>query len=263
MGELSSNPEGLLLLPRRWGWKPDPKDDRDRPFRQHARFGTAVLPMNASVEDSRVWVKDQVATSSCTGQAWSQAVRLSCLKRGIECPDLSALFSYFTNRAEFGEQHSDEGAYLRTGAKAAVRFGIAEESSWSFADARVNLEPGYSAFRSAAHLRGARSYHSVNLRSLLEVREALAAGFAVVGGWDVDQSFMDYDGRGIITIPDPAYLQGGHALCLTGYDISTGTFRFINSWGVGWGEAGYGVTDGGWVMSGSDGWVVDVGDVTV
>jgi C1A family cysteine protease len=35
-------------------------------------------------------------------------------------------------------------------------------------------------------------------------------------------------------------LLGGHAILLIGYDDKTKVFKFQNSWGVGWGDKGYG-----------------------
>jgi len=42
--------------------------------------------------------------------------------------------------------------------------------------------------------------------------------------------------------PDDSHC-GGHAILLVGYDLEAGSFRFKNSWGDGWGLAGYGNID--------------------
>lgn len=249
-------------MTRRFGYLKDPEDTRDRPLRALlGDLAESPPPLFASVEDPRVLPKDQGQTGSCTGQAWSQALRLAYLRAGRECPELSALFAYYSNRAEFEGQGQDEGAYLRTGAAATMKFGCAAETAWPFSEARVNLEPGWTAFRSAHDRRGVRSYHRVDLSRPDDVRRAIASGRPVVAGFDVDDAFMDFDGVGVITAPDRNRLLGGHALCITSY-AADGTFRFINSWGGGpggWGVFGFGIADEAWLMAGTDAWVVDVG----
>ncbi len=242
---------------RRFGYRKDPADARDRTFR--ALLGPIAdepPPPSASVENMNVFPKDQGGTGSCVGQAWSQALRLAYLSAGIDCPELSALFQYFSNRAEWNGQHADEGSYLRSGAAAAMKFGCATEQAWPFFEAKVNVEPGWTAFKSAHDRRGVRSYHRVEA-SPDEVRRAIASGRPVVGGWQVDDAFMDYSGVGLIKRADPDRVLGGHALPITAYE-SDGTFRVLNSWGFSWGKSGYGICDEGFIRSGTDLWVVDI-----
>lgn len=246
------------MTQRRWGYKPDPVDERDYPLTKLlGALAESPPPASASVEHPDVGPKDQGSTSSCTGQAWAQAVRLGYLRQGLECPELSALHAYFANRAEFGGQRFDDGAYLRTGAAALVKFGIADEASWPFDEGKVNVEPGIAAFRSAIDRKGARRYHRVNLQNPDDVRRAIAAGFAVVGGWSVDEAFMDYDGIGVIGAPDPKRILGGHALPCVAYGTD-GTFKVLNSWNASWGMGGCGICTEEWLVSGTDGWVVDI-----
>jgi C1A family cysteine protease len=244
---------------RRWGYRPDPHDPRDRPLGALlGHLAASPPPASASLLDPRVTPKNQGQTSSCTGQAWSQAVRLGLLHKGRSCPELSALHSYYTNRAELGWQADDGGAYLRTGAAAAIRFGIAHESAWPFRESLVNIAPGLEAMRSAHPLHGSRGYHRVDLRKVDDVRRAIAAGYAVVGGWDVDEAFENFDGIGVISKPDPKKVLGGHALCIAAYSAD-GTFSVLNSWSSSWGLNGLAVCDDEWIASGTDGWVVEVG----
>ncbi|MDQ0885022.1 hypothetical protein QFZ81_000110 [Paenibacillus sp. V4I9] len=45
---------------------------------------------------------------------------------------------------------------------------------------------------------------------------------------------------GIIPQPDNTTSSSGHAICIVGYDDNKRMFKFKNSWGTEWGEAGYG-----------------------
>jgi len=50
-----------------------------------------------------------------------------------------------------------------------------------------------------------------------------------------------YPENGIINYPSNSDdVWGGHAICIVGYDDSTGLVKFKNSWTTGWGKNGYG-----------------------
>jgi hypothetical protein len=209
-------------------------------------------PASASVRSSLVNARDQGRTNSCTGQAWSQALRLAWLRKGKDCPELSALDNYWKGRAEFGGQREDDGSYLRTGAKAVVRFGCATEAAWPFRTGRVNRRPSWAADRSGHDSRGVRGYY--RLYSADDVKRSIAHGYPVVGGWDVDRDFLDYTG-GVIEGTDVARVVGGHAVVIESY--AGDVFTILNSWGN-WGEDGRGRVSEAWVAGGRDLWAVSV-----
>lgn len=237
------------------GYLVDPEDERDRPLRLLiGHLADSPPPPSADVSHPAVFARDQGLTNSCTGQAWAQAVRLSMLTHGRRCPELSALFSYFTGRAEWnGHTGGDFGSYLRSGAAAAVRFGIAAETAWPFAAELVSRQPPIGAFRSAHDLRGARGYYRLPSGEPNAVRRALAEGHPVVGGWQVGPRFVD--NVGAVVEPEVESI-GGHAVVLVGYDAD-GTFRLLNSWGRAWGRGGFALASEAWVATGVDLWVVD------
>jgi len=240
---------------RTYGYKKDLADARDSWL--SARLGAPLrLPPSASVRDSRVSPKDQSSTSSCTGQSTSQALRLAYLKEGIACPDLSALFPYYLGRSIEGAEGSDGGAYIRDVIKAIMKWGEAAESAWPFNLSAVNKHPNVKAYRSAYDRRGAKKYHRIPSGDANGIRQALAAGYPVVAGWQVSQSFEDYDGTGVIPAQEAPFL-GGHAICLTGYSAD-GTFELLNSWGTGWGKGGYAIVSEAFVQQATDVWALEV-----
>lgn len=242
-----------LLRRRGLGCRPDPADARDRPL--GALLGALAVsppPASASVRSALVAPKDQGWTSSCTGQAWVQAIRTTLLHRGAECPDLSALFSYWLGRAEWGGERRDEGSHLRTAAKAMVRFGCATESAWPMVSARVNKQPPFGAFRSGHDLRGLRGYYRVAAGDVDGVRRAIAAGYAVVGGWRIDQAFVDATGPAVLDVPTGSIV-GGHAWVLENYAADS-TFGILNSWGPTWKMNGRARMTAAFVARGSDIW---------
>lgn len=74
-----------------------------------------------------------------------------------------------------------------------------------------------------------------------KVKGALAKGHPVVMAAQIDASFFNLTPQQSIwrSTPD-SKSEGGHAFTLVGYDDATQTFKFINSWNVGWGDQGYG-----------------------
>ena len=69
-------------------------------------------------------------------------------------------------------------------------------------------------------------------------------------GYGIVISIKTYSDFGAINSSNPVYdtintseTPGNHAICLIGYNDSmgsSGAFKFINSWGTGWGLSGYG-----------------------
>jgi C1A family cysteine protease len=238
------------------GYKPDKPDTRDSRFA--VRLGTLAEsppPASASVKNTDVGPKNQSQTSSCTGQATSQAVRLAYLWSGNDCPELSALFAYYMGRAEYGGETSDDGSYLRTVIKGVTQLGIPDEQAWPFADERVNRHPNYAAYRAAYDRKGVRGYHRIDPGDVDGVRRAIASGYPVVGGWQIDEGFLNWNGGPVIS--GQVMPIGGHALPVVAYGAD-GTFELLNSWGPGWGRSGYAVVDDMFIAAGQDLWAVEV-----
>lgn len=237
------------------GYKPDRHDPRDKKLGAVLDTHAAAPPPAADLRHSSVTAKDQGNTSSCTGQSSSQALRLAYLKAGIACPELSALTAYYWGRAESGEERQDEGSYLRDIIQAFKRFGCADEAAWPFSEANVNVGPGHTAYRSAFDRHGPKAYYRVE--SANDVRRAIAAGYPVVGGWQVSESFMDWNGHAPIGAQTTGIV-GGHAMPICAYD--PGGFWLLNSWGTGWGrDGGYALVTEAFIAQGTDLWAIDLG----
>jgi hypothetical protein len=241
---------------RSFGYLPDAPDERDAKL--SARLGALAEsppPPSESVLHPSVGPKDQESTSSCTGQSGAQAALLAYLRAGVACPELSALFPYFMGRAEYGGQSTDDGSYLRAVIKAIVRLGIPPESAWPMIAARVNVQPEPNAYRQAYDRKGVRGYHRIESGDVDGVRRAIAAGFPVIGGWQVGEDFVNWNGQGVIS--GQPRIVGGHAMVIGAYE-SDGTFKLLNSWGWGWGRGGYAVVDEMFIAAVQDAWAVDV-----
>ncbi len=243
-------------MTRAFGYLRDPEDSRDHPFSlKLGSFAASPPPPSAILERADVRPKDQGTTSSCTGQAVSQAVRLAFLNRGVPCPELSALDVYYRGRAEYGGQGSDDGSYLRSVIGATKQGGIADERAWPFSEYDVNRNPNMLARQSAFDRKGTRGYYRIDGGDIDGVRRAIAAGYPVVGGWQVGQAFLDWNGQGVIS--GQVMPIGGHAMPIVSY-AADGTFRLLNSWGLSYGRSGYAVVDEMFVSAVDDCWAIEV-----
>jgi C1A family cysteine protease len=82
-------------------------------------------------------------------------------------------------------------------------------------------------------------WRQVNVQDLREVKAQLNAGFPVMIGVDADSGLLRLQ-RGSIWSSASGAPGGGHAMLVVAYDDARSAFKFINSWGTGWADDGYG-----------------------
>lgn len=199
---------------------------------------SSVLPptATATVRNSVVGPKYQSATNSCLGMSAAQAYRLSALKRGFDCPDLSGLFPYKLGRAFLGAEDVDSGMSFEAVTQAIERFGLCSEASWQFSLMRVNSRPSGTALHDAYDRRGLRGYYSIAKDDVAGVRSAIRHGFAVLGAWAVNRAFEFDAGDSLISTPD-GDIAGNHSMAVESY-YSDGTFGLLNHYGDTWRDGG-------------------------
>lgn len=230
---------------RATGWLRDPFSEDD--WEASKLFGSAAGAYPPSVDRSdRVdEVLDQGQTSSCVGFAAAQAVRMALVNQGVSNPILpSPLAIYYWARAgQAGQLDRDGGTYIRAAFRAIGKFGFPPNDVWPFDESKVQDQPPWEVNQVAFDQRGLEAYFripTVGRSRSNYVRAALADGYPVVFGTLVDARFFDlYDAR-VWDFQGPT--EGGHALCIVGYDEDG--VLVVNSWGRGWGANGFGVV--GW-----------------
>lgn len=72
-----------------------------------------------------------------------------------------------------------------------------------------------------------------------DIKQVLAQGLPVAVGVFVTPQFVELRGSNVYRGYRKADAQGGHAVCLVGYDDQRQAFRLLNSWGSGWADGGY------------------------
>lgn len=230
------------LTPRRiqrYGWKRDSLDHRDLIFKP--AVSKKKLPDSVDLRPQMPPVYDQLSLGSCTSQAIGAAIQFDDMKQGL--PDTSPrsrLFIYYGERTIEGSVNQDAGAQIRDGIKVIASIGAPPETDWPYVISNFKVKPPAAAYTDASQHRAVK-YHSVE-QDASHIMSALAQGFPVIFGFNV---FAEFESAAVAksgTVPMPAANErplGGHAVLIVGYDTAKGVFIVRNSWGEGFGIAGY------------------------
>jgi C1A family cysteine protease len=203
--------------------------------------------------DLRQWcspIEDQGQLGSCTANAAVAMVEYFERRAFNKHIDGSRLFVYKTTRNLLGWT-GDTGAYLRSAMGALVLFGVPPESYWPYNVAKLDVEPSSflyalgQQFQSLSYFRLDPAGDSPT-KVLDNIKEYLAGGFPSMFGFPVYDEFMNVPKDGLVALPKKGSKQyGGHAIVAVGYDdnkqigADKGALLIRNSWGTGWGLAGY------------------------
>lgn len=239
------------LKHRRYGWKPELPDARDRYFNARAKFKARRLaPRSPSRVDLRTTgflpsVVDQYDLGSCTANAIASAYGYEQRRQGLEAYDPSRLFIYYGERDLEGTISYDDGAFIRDGMKVINKLGAPDERLWPYNISQFAVKPPKAAFDDGLKHQ-AVSYAAVQTVGVqVHVKQALATQTPVVAGFTVYSWFEDIGPSGVATIPTSmGNILGGHAILIVGYETlrSHGgrVYAIIrNSWGSSWGDGGY------------------------
>ncbi len=262
IGELSTETENMVA------GSPAPLVGRHSdPLTDVNPGGAVPASVNHRAEylDGCISVSNQQGCGWCTVHAATAAFEALHCSKGCDVPELSEahLRSQSLGGNAFGS--CADGWYIWLGNDAArannsaldalVDSPIVDNATWPYvANGRGlnnNRPDDATLMRNATHR--ATGYTTVPTGNLAALKEALASGREILISVPV------YDNTGwnsvthSVTSPtnanpcscgagcgDTNCLSGYHAVVLTGYDDSTMTFQFLNSWGKDWGDGGYG-----------------------
>ena len=241
------------------GWQRDLPDIRDYTpeTEQIERLfykSKALKPPKAGIkksEDLTKWcspIEDQGSIGSCTANAGVGIIEYYEKRAFGQHLDASRLFLYKVTR-KLLHWTGDTGAWLRTTMKAMVLFGIPPEEYYPYDITKFDNEPSAFSYAFAQNYQTIKYYRldRTNVSStqlLARVKNFLAAGYPSMFGFTVYNFGND---KGEFEFPGPGdAVQGGHAVVAVGYDDNRkigkekGALKIRNSWGVSWGEGGYG-----------------------
>jgi len=251
------------------GWLPDYPDFRDYTVEQEevknmlSKAGAdkpaqITLPL---VTDLRAWcspIENQGSLGSCTANAGVGMLEYFERRAFGKHIDGSRLFLYKVTR---GLLHwtGDTGAFLRTTMGALVLFGVPPEEYWPYVEADYENEPTGFCYAFAQNYQAINYYRldppgTLAPKLLDQIKANLAAGLPSMFGFTVYSSYLQDGTTGKIPYPTAGEkIVGGHAIVAVGYDDNMkikntnagaketkGALLIRNSWGTGWGMAGYG-----------------------
>jgi C1A family cysteine protease len=139
-----------------------------------------------------------------------------------------------------GTIDTDSGAMIRDGMKSVAKVGVCAEDTWAYDISKFTEKPPTKAYTEAKKHQ-ALLYKRI-IPTLHQLQGALAAGYPVVFGFSVYESFMSADVAKTGEVPLPPrneQMIGGHAVVAVGYDDKIQRFIVRNSWGKSWGKKGY------------------------
>ena len=217
-----------------------------------------TLPSAVDLREEFPPVEDQGSLGSCTANAGVALVEYFERRASGNHIDASRRFLYKATRNLMG-QTGDTGAFLRTTMQAMVLFGVPPESYWPYDISEFDQEPTafcYAFGQSYKALQYYRLDPPATSRSnlLAHIKTVLSANLPPMFGFTVFASYRhSFSNGGAIPFPLPGESKvGGHAVVAAGYDDSKqvrnagggeptmGAILIRNSWGIRWGEHGYG-----------------------
>ena len=223
----------------RYGWIPDLPDERDHLYSAPPAYLSALPPF-IDLRALCPAVYDQGMLGSCTANAIGAAIEFDRLKQSLADFVPSRLFIYYNERVIEGTVNLDSGAMIRDGIKSVASQGVCPEPEWPYVIELFAEKPSAMAYTDAKSDR-AVSYQSL-IQDLNQMRGCLASGYPFIFGFTVYESFESpaVAQTGHVPMPGPSERPvGGHAVLAVGYDDASQTFLVRNSWGTGWGMAGY------------------------
>lgn len=222
------------------GWIKDRDDKRD--WQYAWRLYRGKIPRRVDLRERCSPIRSQCG-GSCVGNSVAGNIEYVD-KQQLPFRIAAPLFLYFNARVVINMADEDSGCHIRDAAKLSASKGVCAEELWPQTDENVLKRPTPACYEDALDHQ-VTSYW--RLQGLDEIKACLAEGFPVVLGFYVYPSCMTDEVTRTGHIPFPSCIEryrreplGGHAVMAVGYNDDTEEVTIRNSWGVEWGDDGYG-----------------------
>ncbi len=202
-------------------------------------------------------IENQASLGSCTAHAGVGAIEYYERRAYGRHIDASRRFLYKTTR-NLLHWTGDTGAYLRTTMGAMALFGVPPEEYWLYNIPQFDVEPPAFCYAFGQNYQSLKYFRldpsgTVTTDLLHRIKLYLHAGIPSMFGFTVFSSYSQASATGMFPFPTARdRVVGGHAVLAVGYDDkkviknqpsgpeTKGALLIRNSWGTGWGDAGYG-----------------------
>ena len=198
-----------------------------------------VLPASFSLQSKLSPILDQGPIGSCVSNAF--ALIVSTQTKSLVNP--SRLFNYALSRVLTNVPlNEDSGLYLRDACVTLSKYGTCQELIWPYNTRNYSVLPPLTVFKST-NLFKSFTYYFLN-QDITSIKQCLTTyGVPIAFGVMIYSSFFTQavSTTGIVNSPDTVRdtLEGGHCMCIVGYDDITSRFLVANSWGTSWGNKGF------------------------
>jgi C1A family cysteine protease len=221
----------------KYGWTPSKKDSRD--IHYSLVLERKALPERIDLRNFCPSVKDQGQIGSCVWNAYTSYLEYLAIKDNQPQIPFSRLFGYYNTRKIEGTLKEDAGCEIRDAIKVGAKLGVCPEITWPYDEDNLYDTPPEEAYKEALDYQILKYY---KVTGLYEIQNAIAAGYPVIFGMRVYESFESDEVKqtGIVPVPRANEKEmGGHCTLLVGYDSSERMAIDMNSWGPNWGMHGF------------------------
>jgi C1A family cysteine protease len=229
------------------GWLPPLPDMRDYYPKKIAIKLPKELP---AAVDLRQWflpVQNQGKISACTAHAAVGIVEYFQNRLYKKAVYGSRLFVYKNTRNLLGIT-GNKGAYLRTAMAALCLCGVPPEKFWPYEEGKLDESPDAFVYTIADNFEAVQYFchdpigQEISRADVLHsVKSYLAVGVPAMFGFYMFTNAQKIKADGLVSYPTENDRSiGGHAVVACGYDDARGALLFRNSWGIEWGDNGYG-----------------------
>lgn len=200
----------------------------------HLFLSGAALPAAADLSSNLPPVGDQGPQGSCV--AWAVAYYLKTYQERVEEKwNINLNSNQFSPSWVYNQINGgvDQGSTMGAGLNLLVNKGCDTLNNFPYNPYNYTQQPGSDSYTRALQYKS--STWNTLPNDIAVIKDYLARGIPLVFQLAV------YSDLYYLTPSNPVYnetsgaLLGYHALCLVGYDDSKSAFKFVNSWGSGWG----------------------------
>ena len=219
------------------GCREDPKDLRDIPM--GLVLPRVSLPKRIDYTAVMSPVRDQGSEGTCVAFASVVGVKeYEDAKEYKELITLSPRFLYSLCK-RFDGAPGEEGTFPRVAMKMLLKHGVCLENYWPYQPHQTDSPKKGASFQAKRF----RITAYARLKDTLEMKRSLVVNGPFLTGVKVFDCWFSKKASKSGVIPWPKKsdkLEGGHAVCIVGFDDKKAFFKFKNSWSSKWADKGYG-----------------------